>query len=353
MCAEEAEIVFVSSSGGVDAGDCPKAAPCRTLEFGLGKISPTRQVMRLEGGAMFVLTTALNISKPVYVDGTDNGIHLAAMGPALKIAGGGNNVTLGQVTISAETGRGVDVVATSRLRLFSVRSGGVLVDGAFEAIGSTLDGVKCTAGSTSIVSSVVVGGASFLGASKAVDSKNCQLTVQRTLFNNTGGSLIVNGGVAVIENNVIVESEGFTDSMNVTQVSAGSTVRFNTFVNKTVVTSDGVALGCDGTVNVSSNIFAYNSKHPMGPPSNIGLCAATHSLFDTAAVPEHTAGEGNAVADANLFFLDREADDFRLSDSSPAKEASAPGLEIRSDFNGDVRPQPAATLPDVGAFEAL
>ena len=166
------------------------------------------------------------------------------------------------------------------------------------------------------------------------------------------GSVNATNGSLKVTNNVIIESDGATDSMFVNAVTLGSVVQFNTFVNTTAVTSDGVALACDDTVAVSSNIFAYNSMHPMGPPSNIGLCNATFSLFDSSAVAEHTAGTGNQVADVNTFFVDKASSDFHLASSSPAKEAAEPGLGVTVDFEGNPRPSPANTEADIGALEA-
>ena len=81
-------------------------------------------------------------------------------------------------------------------------------------------------------------------------------------------------------------------------------------------------------------------------------CPATFSLFDSVAVAEHTQGEGNLVADASAFFVNRAAQDFHLAAASPAKGAAAPGLTVREDLDGNPRPAPAGSRPDMGCFEA-
>ncbi len=180
---------------------------------------------------------------------------------------------------------------------------------------------------------------------------NCQLTVQRCVFDDVSGSIGATNGKAIIENNLIIESDGASDSMFVMGTAPGSTVRFNTVVNTTPVSSDGAALACDSNVSVTSNIFAYNSTNPMALPG-FPICKATHSLFDSVAIAQHTTGLGNVVADGNTFFADRGAKDFHLAESSPGKAISDPTAMVGVDFDGVDRPQPAGSVADVGALEA-
>jgi hypothetical protein len=56
-------------------------------------------------------------------------------------------------------------------------------------------------------------------------------------------------------------------------------------------------------------------------------------------------------ADMATFFVDRQAGDLRLSPSSPARGFGEPGL-IAADLDGNARPMPSGSLPDVGAYEA-
>jgi hypothetical protein len=130
-------------------------------------------------------------------------------------------------------------------------------------------------------------------------------------------------------------------------MNAGSVIRFNTFINTTALPSDGAALGCDATVAVTSNIFAYNSGHPI-----TGVCAPKFSVFDD--VSQTSAGTGNQVTGIDTIFVNRASGDFHLSEGSKARGAAEPGQEtmVTSDFEGNPRPSPAGTPSDSGAFEA-
>jgi hypothetical protein len=115
-------------------------------------------------------------------------------------------------------------------------------------------------------------------------------------------------------------------------------------VNTSSLTSSGVAVYCGADVAVSSNIIAYNSTNPIDG----GGCTVTRSLFDSVGIGDAGA---NASADVATFFVDFNALDFRLASSSPARGAGEPGL-LTIDLDGDARPLPVGSMPDIGAFEA-
>ena len=348
ICADEISTVFVASSGGIDTGDCTRAAPCDTLAFAFGKITDSRSILRLEGGGAFDLTSTLVFNRAAYVDGTDTIIALSGAGPAVRI--GSALVTLTHVQITAGSGSAIEILSGG-LRTFDVIAGRTTVTTAsLNARSSSFEsGLDCSDGILTISASTFSG----REGGKALTTNNCQLTLSSTLFDDTDGSVGASGGLVIIENNVIVESDGATDSMFVMGTAPGSTVRFNTFVNMTPISSDGAALTCDDTVIVTNNIFAYSSVHPMHLAGlGFPVCQSTHSLFDTAAAAEDTAGVGNVVADGETFFVDRGAKDFHLALSSPAKEISDGAATVSDDFDGTTRPQPVGSVADVGAFEA-
>jgi hypothetical protein len=97
---------------------------------------------------------------------------------------------------------------------------------------------------------------------------------------------------------------------------------------------------------MTSNIIAFNSTAPL-----TSSCAAEHSLFDLPGAERATQGTGNRSADVATFFKDRTNGDFHLATNSPALELGLPGL-VNEDFDGVVRPVPAGTNPDSGAFES-
>jgi hypothetical protein len=350
VCAATSEVVYVATSNASDTNDCSESAPCATLAHALTLVDGTRRVIHLIGGTLYA-DAPVNITKPVHIDATGTTIMAGAAGPFVTVPDNVSPVVLAHVKVLAPTNNAITVGASSSLRLFDatidrgIKVTGGTVDAASSTFANTefdLPAVDCTNGSVSIASSQVSEG--------IVKTANCQLTLRQTLLhNNSSSALYANGGVVTIENNVFMEDNEYADCASVHATASGSTVRFNTFVNTSAATGDGVALGCDGTVDVTSNIFAYRSMHPMGPPAG-QLCPAKYSLFDQIAVSEHTQGDGNVVGDASGFFAG--ATDYHLAAGSPAIGAAEPGLPVMTDYDGHPRPQPDGSPPDIGAFEA-
>lgn len=354
VCAPPERVVYVTASpSGADVGACTMAAPCRTLQYALRQVASARDVIRLDGPRL-VTASPVVIDRPVTIDA--RGTRIAKPGglPAFIVERGVGPVTLEGLALEGSAGFGqpaVTVAPESWLRIAGsvLASASVYVDGGrLELLDSQVSteeesfhAVRCAAGA------VRVRGVHFERAT--VMATGCDVEVARSRFEQrTDGSVSVNGGRAVIENNVIATSNEYADAMFVANVAPGSAVRFNTFVNTSGVDSDGVALYCDGTSAVSSNIFAYRSKHPLGPP--LFHCPATYSLFDEVAEPAQTLGTGNVVAPGATFFANAAAGDYRPACDSPAKDAAQPGLPVTEDFDGRRR-YLASRGPDIGAFE--
>jgi hypothetical protein len=178
---------------------------------------------------------------------------------------------------------------------------------------------------------------------------NCNLTVTRNKFDSDrDGSVQATDSELVMENNLIIPEMGFNDSISVSNMRAGSTIRFNTVANTTGAPSDGAALGCDASVAVTSNIFAYNSGHPI-----VGTgCAPRYSIFDSVSLT--SAGAGNQVVSIDAIFKDRTSGDYHLAPTSGARGGAEPGQEtmVKIDFDGNPRPNPAGSTADCGAFES-
>lgn len=342
-CAAEAEVVFVSAQG-ADTGECSRSAPCKTLQYALTKVLfPTRLVIHVAGGTL-TLGSDITFTVPVYLDGTNTTLLGDGSGPYLQVmSAGGGPATVANIAVAPTTGTGFTVTAMNTLRLFNVNAslpvenlGGTLI-----ARSSRLGGVTCTSGTATIERCQFVG--------SRVESSNCQLAISSNLFDENGSdALSVSGGRVILENNLIIQAYELADTVLVVNAAAGSAVQFNTFVNTSVLASDGVALYCDSTVDVTSNIFAYGSKHPHGG----SMCASRYSLYDSVALPAQTGGVGNKVADGASMFANRASRDFHLSPMSPAKAAAESGLSVAEDFDGNPRPVPVGTRPDIGCFEA-
>ncbi|MBX3159566.1 MAG: hypothetical protein KF773_26580 [Deltaproteobacteria bacterium] len=340
VCAADDNVVFVAA-GGSDAGTCSRMSPCGTLGFGFSKVTATRSAIRL-------LTSAVDVGTPMfgksaYVGGLAGGTTLIGpASPAIDIAGQITvtlaNIKLGGPTLSIRNG------ATARLDNFEAPG---LIDvntGTLTARLARTRRIACTSGTLSIRDSQLTNP----NAVAAVEATTCDLTIQRNRFEGTK-LLYVSGGKALVENNLFIGTEPLAD---ITQLlgTLNSSVRFNTFVNTTTSPSDGAALCFDPSVSVTSNVFAYNSVHPLGSQSCTGR--AVFSLFDGATSAVDRSGFGNQQADRATFFVDLTNLDLHLGTTSPARAASEPGLGVTTDFAGAVRPQPAGTVADAGAFEA-
>ncbi len=344
-CALEADVLFVAN--GSDTGNCTKTAPCLTLGYALSKITSatTRNVIRIEGGFAANETATLNVFSRVVIDGTGTMVMKPAAGavPWMTVAAPGQAV-LGGLTILGGTEADPAVkVTNASLRLgpatvlkgfLASTSGTVVVDR------SRVEGTaKCTNGTLTIDRATFEEG--------RAESTNCQLTVQRSRFNKTSdGILSATGGKATIENNLFVNAYELSDSLYVTGVSPGSVFRFNTVANVSGTNSDGVALYCDSSLKVSSNIFAYRSQHPFAYQTT---CKAEFSVFD-----DHTLSSALMSSDSKFvpfvsIFTDPVARDFTLSAASPAKSAADPAVtDVMIDIDGRSRSNPA----DAGAFES-
>jgi len=171
-----------------------------------------------------------------------------------------------------------------------------------------------------------------------VATTNCELELRRSTFTNQmdGGLQIANGKVT-IENNIFSNGGATPDDSTISNVLAGSTLRFNTFVAyDTSADRSGVALACDSSLAVSSNIFAYGQNAVVG-------CSPKYSLFDDARTMP--ANQNNVLATLPQIFV--SPTDFHLSATSPARGKGEPGTDIGIDLEGNVRP----AMPDIGAYQ--
>ena len=347
-CANEAEVLFVAvSANSTDVGTCSRASPCATLPYAISLATTSRNIIAITGGQISTPST-ISIDRPVYIHGNGTIIH---RGGVVVSTPQFTAVTLEELTVTAESGNplvAVTVGSSGSLRLYHATVTGQITTngGTISVAKSTFvtpdtfnaDGIVCTSGTVAVTQS------SFHRV--VVRCSNCQVAVDKSTFDMlSDGSISVQGGVARIENNLIMNAIDLADSMVVIGVAPGSTIRFNTFVNTSGVASDGTALGCDGTPIVTSNIFAYNSMHPFTPTDT---CPSRYSLFDSTAVSAETQGSGNQVADAALFFVDRARKDFHLSSTSPARGKAEPGLGVGDDIEGHQRPATA----DIGAYQS-
>jgi len=355
-CVADSDVAFIADMG-TDTGTCTRAAPCATVSFAVSQAAG-RRVIKVLGGTLGIFNDPITISGDIVLDGDDTtlGINGTAITitepstaivegfrvtvptdptlPAIRTTGFGSKPIFHQITVvPGAGGLGIQVTNSSETTIQHSKIG---------ALGSTTTEVQCNNGKIHVDQNRFE--SAFVGSSTVV----CEGTVTRNRFEaNNDRSVQMRGGPVVIENNLIIHNNGFNDSMLATQMKPGSVIRFNTLINTTAVASDGSALSCDSTIEVTSNVFAYNSGHPI---TGTG-CTTRFSIFDDVSVT--SAGTGNQVTGIDTIFVNRTAGDFHLSATSKAKAAAEPGqIMVDVDFEGNARPNPAGTTSDCGAFEA-
>lgn len=340
-CADTANVMFVRA-GGTDSGTCPMSSPCSTLTYALSNVTSQRNVIHILGATYSTDGAAVNFTnQAVTVDGSDTTVTRGDIGPVFMLpANGAPTVVLSglQIGVAGTNNESVSV-AGGTMQLYGVTlnapakvSTGILDIG--HSVLADKAQVTCTSNGTLRVTD------SLLHAT--INTQNCTLTMQRNHHESVSAvTLSATATMLLVENNTIVNSDYFTDPMSVDGL-AGSSIRFNTFVNVSGIDMGATVLYCNQLVTATSNVFAW---HSSTQPS----CATRYSLFDQLAGTP--AGTGNRSADVATFFVDLENKDFHLAASSPAKGMGEPGL-VNVDADGNPRPLPAASNPDIGAYEA-
>ena len=331
-------MIFVASSGGADSGTCGESSPCDTIAFALTKVDGGRNVIRLVGFNFIAPPTTTTVDRSVVIDASGSSLGAPVNMPLFDVRSPAAVTLEGGILPNGS----ITVGAGSSLRVFAmeVRAGLSVTNGTLSVINSKLTGVGagCSGGSISVSRTRFDGG--------WVQFTNCQTTVTRSRFEPAfDGALDGTGGTLRAENNVFVAPGEFTDLIRAFSLVPGSAFVFNTIVNTNAqsVNQSPVAITCDVTLNVSSNIIAYNSPNPLYTG-----CIAHASLFDAIGAAD---APGNPSGDPSTFFTNKAGNDFHLAAGSPARNIGVAGL-VSEDYEGNARPVPSGSNPDVGAYEA-
>jgi hypothetical protein len=341
-CAADEEVVFLGN-GGADRGVCSRSAPCRTIAYGLDRLTASRRILKLIG-ADFDTGGGAILAQDVYLDGSGTRITRTGTGPILTVTGQASVTLEGLRVVSPTSIPAIDVVggATTNAVMLSLMDGGQALH-----VGEA-DTVLNVAMSNFIGTSILCDTTAnlFVRESEFEDgrvvSEYCDVTVARSYFEHSNSTMFsFSHTVGTIENNVVVlGGEGRLMSAN---DSLSTIVRFNTFVRSSDANVQEVNCNLGFEPTFSSNIFALNNSDPIDPD-----CVVDHSLFDASAgsIP----GTGNVVAAFDDIFVDATGD-YRPAPGSMALSGADPTQVVTEDYAGGPRPNPQGTTSDIGAYE--
>ena len=243
--------------------------------------------------------------------------------------------------------------------------------------GYTGGGIHCDSSSPTlsylyVSNNYAIGGGGIATGSASPTLK--YITVTNNQSNNGGGIVVSNNGSPIIRNCVIKSNSSIYDggglyfgantSNSITEnvliyentcVGRGGGVWFSqtspTIVNATVVNNNA---------DLGAGIYSYNNSVPtlvnsiVWDASAVGEIVQIHETasinFTHSDVLGGWSGEGNFAS--NPQFYDENNRDFRLSKSSPCIGAGLDTTIVPSiDIDGNSRPTPAGSNPDLGAYE--
>lgn len=332
LCVATDSVRYADEVNGSAIAACTRAAPCVTISQARASAPNPLQVyvvvapgsypvqVRLLSGALTLVGTSA-VTRPVIAD---------SGGPAIDVRGG-----------------------TMTLRRLQVTSTAI----------STADGVRCD-GATVVAEDLVARGSTGDG----IDSRDCQLTIDRSQITSNGGSgLQVTGAGSLTLTSTVVHGNAFggatvsaagdctlrgslvdgngssASSVGGLSMACGGALVIENLTFARNLTSDGVArdlvcVGAPGAPTLRNLIFASATPQLAG-------CPTTYSIFEGAGMPP--AGTGNrAVTSAG--FVDPMSGNFHITAASPAREGGDPATPAALDLDGEARPQ---ARWDVGADE--
>lgn len=324
-CVLESGIVYVDPLGS-DGGDCSKASPCRTIQGGIPKLSPSR-VHIILAKATYGLTGALTI------------FNAGTTAPSLTLHGG-------DATIVANSGDPAlisDIPLIVRDLTFQELSGAPSIDmratsgtNAIERVTIEAKSQGVTLAGTTRLRDVTLRGMPNGGLSYGIDIGDATVDIDRVSLSGFDTCITSNGAssIATIRNVIAVGCGVRALDLNKT---SGLT-EFSTLVTQNAGTGTGprvVECGTFSQMTLRGNIvWAPNATQPA-----VAGCALVSSIVGPTAV----AGSSNA----DPRFVDLANGDFHLQSTSPARDVLDMGP--MTDFAGN--PRPLGGRYDQGAYE--
>lgn len=292
-------------------------------------------------GSQFLTTEDRSYIQSTVIDGNQNG-------PTVTINSGESSLS-GLVGLSVTNGSGIPDGAEED-------GGGIFCDGTSPRL-SNLNVYEntavhwgagiCLKNSNSIIENSWIHDNSIPGEGAGVALSYSNVTIRNTQFDNNvcdqrAGALFMSHSTAHCENLIVYSNSaiiGAAFSLEDSELHLmNSTVTMNTG-SVAWLYSDGV------TFNVTNSIL-WNENS-----DELDLVGSNHIININYSIIEGGYSGTNNL-DINPLFVNPGAFDFHLSSSSPAIGAGTSTGIPATDFDGNPRPSPNGSLPDIGAFES-
>jgi hypothetical protein len=355
----------VATSGSDLTGDGSEVNPFATIQHGIGVSSNGDTVLVHPGiyteninfngknivvGSLFTTTGDKDYISQTVIDGNQSAsvvVFENGEGPTAVLSG--LTITNGAAHGSSwpyQSGGGIRIVdAAPYLNNLRITNNSAISEGGGVYLGQNQSGQDVARLSNCDISN---NSADFNGGGIRFSSDNKKIAVveNSTITGNTaptgGGVHIYHAGTlenCLIANNTASNNAGavYVDWGSNYKGEPGAFITNCAIVNNSAPTHGGFDYVINGGI-VKNSIIYHNSNGNWHGGSYTNCC--------TSPVP---SGYGNI--DDDPLFVDVANDDFHLSDNSPAIGAGTPDGAPATDIEGNPRPNPAGSNPDMGAYE--
>lgn len=334
-CSDGTDVAYVDGGAGSDSNACTKDQPCKTVTKAA---SAGRTYVKVHGTVIDQVTLD---NKNVTVL-ADPGAKLTPPSPgSLLTIQGTSNVRIFDLEVDGANATG----ATPAVYMLAGATGTLALTRAKVDNGGG-DGILCSAsGGTLMVTQSTVSGNTGGG----ISASGGTLTVtQSTVSGNTGGGISVTNGSFDITNNFITRNgdpnNATVGGATLTFAASGThRFEFNTVVDNNIKNTSLQAAGvtCDTSgFAAANNIISRNLVGSDASKTNsntLGQCTYPTSVI------------GPTITALKFASPDTTPYDYHLTTGSSAIDQGTTASTVAVDFDGDTRPQGAAS--DQGADE--
>ena len=156
-----------------------------------------------------------------------------------------------------------------------------------------------------------------------------------------------------------VKNSVFYDNDIIAMNDVGDSDVFPIFQNCTIVNTSQVIANSTTVLHRIYNTIIVNDKSKIynGTPLGGGTKIPLYNVIMDTLLKDYSAADGSTIYSVNraedMKFTNLILKDFSLSNASPAIGIGNTTLSNITDFLGALRPNPASSLPDLGAYESI